>query len=137
MPVAILSPHLDDAVLSCWHLVEDGDEVTVVNVFTASPPPGPATAWWDRLTGAANSAERMLERRAEDRDALSSTGASATSLDLLDDQYRTAHQPLGVLVSRLLEEVDPEATLYAPAALDGHTDHALVRHAALEPSAAG
>jgi hypothetical protein len=29
----ILSPHFDDAVLSCWHALASAGEVLVVNVF--------------------------------------------------------------------------------------------------------
>jgi hypothetical protein len=45
-PIAILSPHPDDAVLSCWHLLSDPGEARVINVFAGIPPPG-RTGWWD------------------------------------------------------------------------------------------
>jgi len=137
VPIAILSPHFDDAVLSCWHLLAECDEPTVVNVFSGSPPPGTATAWWDELTGANDPVTRMLERREEDRAALATTGAATHSLDLLDDQYRTADVRPHVLVAGICGATDREATLYAPAALDGHPDHVLVRDAALCLAAAG
>ena len=54
MPLAILSPHLDDAVLSCWHVLEGPEQARVINVFTADPPPGTPPPWWDRLTGASD-----------------------------------------------------------------------------------
>lgn len=66
----ILSPHLDDAVLSCWRVLEAHRSVRVVNVFTGSPPEGSPAPWWDRLTGATDPVRRMAERRAEDRRAL-------------------------------------------------------------------
>ncbi len=36
----ILSPHFDDAVLSCWHVLASAGEVLVVNVFAGEPPAG-------------------------------------------------------------------------------------------------
>ena len=36
----VLSPHLDDAVLSCWHVLGREGDVRVVNVFTGSPEDG-------------------------------------------------------------------------------------------------
>src|SRR6516164_1263685 len=100
MATVILSPHFDDAVLSCWQVLEAGGDVTVVNVFTASPPAGRPVPWWDRLTGARDSIARMAERRAEDRAALALAGCESLSLGLLDDQYRTAEIATGEVLER-------------------------------------
>jgi hypothetical protein len=82
----VLSPHLDDAVLSCWHLLAGGD-TTVVTVFAGVPEPG-TCGWSDRLTGASDSAARVRERLGEDTRAPALAGASSGRLDLLDEQYR-------------------------------------------------
>jgi LmbE family N-acetylglucosaminyl deacetylase len=132
MSHAILSPHFDDAVLSCWHSLEARAEVTVVNVFTASPPSGTPPPWWDRATGATDPVERMRERREEDAAALALVGRSSVELGLLDDQYRKADTSVHDVVGRLRLAVDPQAILHAPGAFDGHPDHVLVRDAALE-----
>jgi LmbE family N-acetylglucosaminyl deacetylase len=132
----VLSPHLDDAVLSCWHILEGLEDAVVVNVFTASPPPGTAVPKWDRLTGARDPVERMDERRAEDRRALERVGCDAIHLDLLDVQYREDAQPTEGLADRLAGLLEP-GTIHAPAALGGHPDHVAVRDAALELSARG
>src|SRR5919109_1364707 len=92
----VVSPHLDDAVLSCWHVLAGGDEVTVVNVFTGLPKPG-TLGWWDRLTGAADSVERIRERCAEDAEALALVGVPHANLGLLDGQYRRNGQPVAVV----------------------------------------
>lgn len=136
-PVVILSPHLDDAVMSCWHLLSSPGDVTVINVFAGSPPPGSGAAWWDRESGALDSLVRMNERRAEDREAMTIAGRDATSLDFLDEQYEPPCQSLGEIVSQLRELIDPEAVVYAPAALGEHADHEHVRGAALELAASG
>jgi hypothetical protein len=137
MATVILSPHFDDAVLSCWRVLEAGGEVTVVNVFTASPPSGRPSGWWDRLTGARDSIARMAERRAEDEAALALAGCEALSLGLLDDQYRTADIGAGEVLERLRRALAAGSALYAPAAMDEHRDHVLVRDAALSLAGEG
>lgn len=137
MVTAILSPHLDDAVLSCWNLLAPPGDVIVVNVFTGEPPGAAAPAWWDRLTSATDSARRMRERVHEDRHALALAGRVAANLGFLDEQYRTAEQPLAPLVAQLKLRLAPGALVYAPAALGDPVDHALVRAAALELRGAG
>ena len=136
-PTVILSPHLDDAVLSCWHLLCGPGDAQVVNVFAGSPPAGSGTSWWDQLTGATDSAARMHERRAEDRAALAVAGRMATHLEFLDDQYAPAGQSVDAIASALRELIDPDAVVYAPAALGEHADHERVRDAALKLAADG
>jgi LmbE family N-acetylglucosaminyl deacetylase len=126
---ALVSPHFDDAVLSCWHLVAAEGELRILNVFTGEPEDPGTHGWWDRMTGATDSRERVRERAAEDRDALSSCGRSAASLGFLDDQYRTEAQPLEPIVERLRSELDTASRLVAPAALGDHADHVLARDA--------
>lgn len=136
-PTVILSPHLDDAVLSCWHLLSGPGEVRVINVFAGSPPPGSGASWWDRETGATDSATRMQERRAEDSEAFAIAGRTATHLDFLDEQYEPADQSLDVIVATLDELIPADAVVYAPAALGEHGDHERVRSAALALAASG
>lgn len=137
MKVAVLSPHLDDAVLSCWHVLEGRGDVRVVNVFTGSPPRGTPTPWWDRLTGARDPIERMRERREEDRRALALVAREAVDLDLLDGQYGRADLPVDSLVARLRTSLEPGTLVCAPAGLGRHPDHELVRDAALGLARAG
>lgn len=129
--IVVLSPHLDDAVLSCWHLLDSNAAVTVVNVFTGSPPPGTA-GWWDELTGAGDPIERMRERCEEDRRALALAGRSAVALELLDAQYRREPPPVAELVERFRAAMPSGALMHAPAAMMRHPDHLLVRDAAIE-----
>jgi LmbE family N-acetylglucosaminyl deacetylase len=127
----VLSPHLDDAVLSCWSVLTERESAIVVNVFAGVPPGGTDLRWWDRLTGAVDSPARMRERLAEDVAALALSGRKATNLDALDRQYRDAGAA-PPLVDLLLAELPDRAALYAPAGFGGHPDHLLVRDAALE-----
>ena len=136
-PAVILSPHLDDAVLSCWHLLCGPGDVSVINVFAGFPPAGSSPSWWDQLTGATDSVARMAERRAEDRAAFAIAGRTATCLEFLDDQYAPAGQSVDEIASALRELIDPDAVVYAPAALGEHADHECVRDAALKLAADG
>lgn len=126
----ILSPHRDDAVLSCWHRLVEPGELAVVNVF-AAPPNGQTDGWWDRLTGATDSRARTRERADEDRAALAIAHREPTDLPFLDDQYRDGPQPLEPIVAAIAAEAPAGTLLLAPAALAGHPDHRLVRDAAL------
>jgi LmbE family N-acetylglucosaminyl deacetylase len=137
MPAVILSPHLDDAVLSCWHLLTQPSEVAVINVFAGVPTDLGAPAWWDEYTGASDSAERVRERIEEDRRALAVAGRTAVNLGFLDEQYRPDAQPLAPLTEQIERLLDSGVGIYAPAAFANHADHALVRAAALQLRAAG
>ncbi len=97
----VVSPHFDDAVLSCWHLLRSDDDVRVVNVFTGVPENGRPPGWWDLLTGAASSAKRVRERAQEDARALAVAGREAVGLGFLDEQYRTEAEATEPLVDEL------------------------------------
>jgi hypothetical protein len=137
MVTTILSPHLDDAVLSCWHVLAQPGDVTVINVFAGAPAPDGAPAWWDELTGATDSSRRVGERVEEDRTALALAGRTPVNLGFLDEQYRDVEQPLEPLVAQLERHLVKDVHIYAPAALADHVDHALVRGAALQLRGAG
>src|SRR5271168_5553044 len=127
----ILSPHFDDAVLSCWDLLASEGEVLVVNVFAGEPPAG-ALGWWDRLAGASDSGAAVRARVEEDRRALALAGRAAVNLPFLDSQYREPDQAPGELVEALRGVLVAGARIYAPASLgDRHRDHTAVRAAAL------
>ena len=123
MPTFVLSPHPDDAVLSCWWLLSARDDVRVINVFTSAD--ASRVAWWDRLTGAVDGAARMSERLIEDQQALARAGRSAVNLGLLDGQNRRRSQPAAQIADRVARIVGPDARLVAPAGLGEIADHAV------------
>jgi LmbE family N-acetylglucosaminyl deacetylase len=130
--VVVLSPHLDDAVLSAWSVLRSSGEVQVVNVCSGLPM-ADLLSPWDRLTGAVNSRTRMLERLREDQMALARAGREATALDFPEEQYREG--PLeSEALRRALErivDVGGVAQVWAPAGLGGHADHVQIRDAAI------
>jgi LmbE family N-acetylglucosaminyl deacetylase len=138
--VVLLSPHLDDAVLSCWSVLTSQERVQPVNVFSKPPPPGSVTRY-DRICGAEDSAKHVRERLAEDARALEAACRTPVNLPFLDRQYRRPWQTpsLRDLDDRLAHEVPRVRTLYAPAALGfaPQPDHELVRRLALAAAGKG
>ena len=112
MAIVILSPHLDDAVLSCWHVLTQPGEVEVVTVFAGVPRGLTAPAWWDQYTGAADSAARVRERIEEDRRALAVAGRAATNLGFLDEQYRNGAPDLAPLTEQIEPLLPAGARIY-------------------------
>lgn len=156
-PVIVISPHLDDAALSCGggiaRLVRSGTPVTVVTVFTADLAPGePLSPLARRSHASWGVGDRPFAvRRAEDTEALRHLGAAHAHLGLLDAIYRRSPQgaplytdPLAPidphdtelflprLVSVLEEHlaIAPEGLrVFCPSGTCGHVDHVLVRQA--------
>jgi LmbE family N-acetylglucosaminyl deacetylase len=132
-PIVVLSPHLDDAVLSAWSVLTEAREVVVVNVFAGLPQPGPPPRW-DLMAGARERREHMQDRLEEDRAALALGKRSAVYLPFLDGQYRTDAPTPTELSSAIGGAVGAASTLYAPAGIGSHADHLLVRRVAVELS---
>lgn len=129
-PVVVLSPHLDDAVLSCFAVLSrQGTTRTVVTVFAGVPEAG-QQGLWDASRGVTRSDEYMAERVADDLDVMAGLGARAVHLPLLDEQYRRTRLTSQSLARRL-EPYTEGANVYAPAGFGQHPDHVLVRAAAL------
>ena len=104
-PELVVSPHLDDAVLDCFSVLNSDRELRVVNVF-AGVPENVGLTGWDAITGAADSAERARERIAEDAVALARVPREPFNLDLLDAQYRTGVLDRLGLAGPSLDQID-------------------------------
>jgi LmbE family N-acetylglucosaminyl deacetylase len=128
-PMVILSPHLDDAVLSAWSVLTGPEDVVVLNVFAGVPEDG-VPPRWDRVVRARDSRELVRERIAEDEEALAVAGRKPVNLSLLDGQYRDGDP--SDLDAAVTAAVPTASSLHAPAAIRGHRDHELVRDVALE-----
>jgi len=127
--VVIVSTHLDDAVMSCWSLLDGAANVTVVTVFTGGPEPG-FLGDWDSDSGAPDSATRMQQRRAEDVAALALAGCSYAHVGLLEVEYGGGTCPPGVLD----EHLAAADVVYAPAGIGVrhvNREHGRVRDAVL------
>ena len=149
MPTVILSPHFDDAVISCWSVLASHPQVEVVNFFGGTPPEGAAIPYGEEITGCRDAVERARQRAEEDAQALALAGCRGRNLDLLEYPHwlaeyerrplRRTRTALNLLLKRgpesgRLKEVlahaaaiPRDAHLYAPAGLGHHPDHVLVR----------
>lgn len=154
-----LSPHLDDAVLSCGGTIytqtRRGARVLVVSIFAGSPPDDSLTAFARELKerwGASD--DPLAMRRQEDLAALEILGAAALHLDFLDCVYRQdarTGQPYYPTVEHIFASLHPaeaelhhqileallaqlgklgQAVVYAPLSAGHHVDHLLVRRMA-------
>ena len=117
-PVTIVSPHLDDAVLSCWMLLASAKDLRVISCFAGIPQSNP---------------EYMIARRDEDRAVFTTLGIPYIHLDHLDMPYRlaspavTSHD-LSVDLSSHLVDSD---CVWLPMSIGRHPDHRLALHAGL------
>src|SRR4051812_34380588 len=104
--LVIVSPHLDDAVLSCARLMAVHPGVNVVTVFAGNPPAYPEPQrLWDAQSGFAPGDDVMAARRAEDVAALAVLDATPTHLDFIEHSYLPNDTPVApdVLAPRLTE----------------------------------
>jgi LmbE family N-acetylglucosaminyl deacetylase len=85
-PVLVVSPHLDDAVLSAFAFLRRS-RATVLTVFCGAPCDGRASSW-DVALGQTDGADAMRMRLAEDDTALGDLGVATTRLPLLETEYR-------------------------------------------------
>jgi LmbE family N-acetylglucosaminyl deacetylase len=135
-PLTVVSPHLDDAVLSCAGLIAGAPGTTVVTVFAGFPPARdaatpseflPGSTSWDQASGFVAGDDVVGLRRAEDRAALAHLGASPYWLDFLDSQYvlepRESAGPADIAarIRVAIGKLQP-ATIAFPLGLE-HTDH--------------
>jgi LmbE family N-acetylglucosaminyl deacetylase len=153
----VLSPHLDDAALSCGARIAAaagrGERVVVATFFTADEPaeaPSELAAdlrrWWRLAPG-----EVMAARRREDAAALARLAAELVHLGLPEAPYRLAADgrphytelralfgapaaadaaALGIRLDAALGGLPPGGLTLAPLGVGGHVDHRLLRAAA-------
>jgi LmbE family N-acetylglucosaminyl deacetylase len=151
-----LSPHFDDAVLSCggliWEQASRGEDVEIWTVCAGPIPPGPLSPFAAELharwgTGLAS----VGARRAEDEAACRAVGAVGRYFDLPDSIYRRLPGSGAALVTRrddlwlpypaaeeeqaeriaswILRSLPRRYHLVCPLGVGGHLDHRLVRAA--------
>ncbi|MCL4559938.1 MAG: PIG-L family deacetylase [Chloroflexi bacterium] len=152
-----LSPHLDDAILSCggliWEQIQTGERVEIWTICAGDPPSLPFTPFAQELHHRWRvGAEAVQSRREEDRKACQILGASWRHFAIPDCIYRTlpdSRQPvigresdlfaevsrgenslIEMLAETLAHELPAGVRLVSPLTLGGHIDHRLTRQAA-------
>lgn len=129
VPLLVVSPHLDDAVLSCGRLLASTPGSVVLTVL-AGRPPDDRFVDWDRQGGFRPGDDVIGRRRAEDRRALRLLRARPIWLDFRDDVYRDGPldaEAVRTEVTRVVDAVDP-AQVVVPLGLL-HPDHVAVADA--------
>ncbi|MFN2556534.1 MAG: SAM-dependent methyltransferase [Nitriliruptorales bacterium] len=133
----VISPHLDDAVLSCWAALSSGDTlaVTVATVFAGVPSADTPASDWDRAGGFADAAAAVTARLAEDEAALALAAAQFVHLDFLGEAYGSGPETRREIIDQLATLAQGFDEVWLPAALGGHGDHVLARDLALAATA--
>ncbi len=131
-PVAVISPHLDDAVLACGEQIASHPGSTVITVFAGGPTQWGDPTGWDRAAGFKPGEDVLAARRAEDQRSLEALGAVPLWLHFLDSQYG-ASPGLAEVAAALRKAVSAlrAGTVLAPLGLF-HSDHVLASDAALQ-----
>lgn len=147
-----LSPHLDDAVLSCGGQIHArtarGDKVLVATLFAGDVDPASASPLVFRINermGFGDLASAMEERRAEDRRACERLGAGFAHHGFREAPVRRPEisrlseifaEPSAedaatlVALEETLRELPPAKEVLAPLGIGSHVDHLLLRRAA-------
>jgi LmbE family N-acetylglucosaminyl deacetylase len=151
-----LSPHLDDAVLSCggriWQQAQAGEHVLVVTIFGGAPAPDAPLSAFAQGLHARWGHPAAGERQEEDRAALALLRAESLHWPYTDCVYRETpdagflydseeslwervHPAEESLVAELASRItvlplQPGGTLFAPLGVRRHVDHQIVRRAA-------
>jgi LmbE family N-acetylglucosaminyl deacetylase len=137
----VVSPHLDDAALSCALFLAAHPGSCLITVFTAGPASVSPLTTWDRAAHYfKDGADVMAVRRGEDAAAAALVRAAALHLPYWDRQYRNEqygyHGPAeaelapAIAADLLTQAVKPPQPWLIPLGL-GHPDHRLATDAAL------
>jgi LmbE family N-acetylglucosaminyl deacetylase len=151
-----LSPHFDDAVLSCGGLIfeqtRQGLQAEIWTIFAGDAPAGPLSQLALRCQadwGIPDVHELVAARREEDQAAADIIGAEIAHFSLPDCIYRrtAAGEPLypeevfvpfhpfdqgldAIIAAALETKLEPDDILVSPLAIGEHVDHRLARLAA-------
>jgi LmbE family N-acetylglucosaminyl deacetylase len=125
----IVSPHLDDAVLSLGATIaraaRTGSRVKVVTVFGGNPSSELPAGGWDGLAGFRTEGEASTARRREDEAACGILGAEPVWLSFSEADYREGMDERGIVEALARELAEADAVL-APGFPLMNPDHAVV-----------
>ena len=126
MSVAVVSPHLDDAVLSVGatmhSLRQRGEDVQVITLFAGDlDRPGPPS-YWDKPRGVASSTDAIRMRRAEDQVACDVIGVTPIWLPFDEEAFIVKRDP-DTMWATLGPLLDATSLVMLPGWPLGHSDH--------------
>jgi LmbE family N-acetylglucosaminyl deacetylase len=128
-PALVVSPHLDDAVLSVGQVMAGRPDMTVATVFSGVPKRCTMLTTYDHDCGFESAELAVAARRDEDRTALQSLAAHAAWLDFPDHQYGQPTNEAAIVDALAAVTADVAPTLLiGPLGLI-HEDHHTTRRA--------
>jgi LmbE family N-acetylglucosaminyl deacetylase len=126
--IVVLSPHLDDAVFSCWHLLGRRG-ATVITVFAGTPSKDELTLW-NLLCGQPSSIKMTRLRLDENQSVFENLGVPFHNLKYLDRQYRPGKRNIQDIANTILKKTGENVVFFAPLAAGSlwrHPDHITLR----------
>lgn len=138
-PVCFVSPHLDDAALSCASFLSKNPGSIVITALSGAPDTD-HDGYNATTTGETYAPKAIAQRRREDADAMALLSAQPVWIDLYDNDYlhqfpRTADKhDIMAAIDREIEEAQAAAVV-APLGFV-HSDHVAVSNACLQLSLA-
>jgi LmbE family N-acetylglucosaminyl deacetylase len=124
--VTVVSPHLDDAVLSVGGTIHDltrgGVDVTIVTVFAGDPSADRPASYWDAKRGTRTQGAAVRARRDEDEAAAAELGATSRALPWEDSGY-PGHRDPDAIWAGLGPLVDEADLTLLPGWPLSHADH--------------
>lgn len=123
--VVVLSPHLDDAVLSLGAAIAASSdaEIAIVTVLAGDPDSDLPAGEWDARAGFRTAGEAARVRRGEDELACADVGARPVWLPFADEQY-PREQGDGEIWAAIEEALAGAETVLLPGFPLIHHDHA-------------
>jgi LmbE family N-acetylglucosaminyl deacetylase len=132
--LVVVSPHLDDAVLSLGatiaHAAEAGSHVEILTVFACLPTSDAPTDDWDRKSGFATEGEAAQQRRREDKSACAILGVAPRWLEFGAQPY-DRHASMEEVVSAVQAATAGADTVLMPGFPLAHADHAALTNSLL------
>jgi LmbE family N-acetylglucosaminyl deacetylase len=129
MQTNIIAPHLDDAVLSCWHQIDKLNSQTIT-LFAGSPETNKFSLW-DRLCGQNNSRDAMAARILENAAALASTDTVPVNFGYLDRSYIKSKRNIPQMADCVEASAKNDARFFVAAGIGKyfrrHPDHITTR----------
>jgi len=132
--LVVVSPHLDDAVLSLGatlaHAVEAGSKVEVLTVFACAPGSNAPTDEWDRKSGFATEGQAAQQRRREDETACAILGVTPRWFEFGAQPY-DKRASMEEVVSAVAAATAGADTVLMPGFPLAHADHAALTNSLL------
>jgi LmbE family N-acetylglucosaminyl deacetylase len=132
--LVVVSPHLDDAVLSVGatiaHAVESGSQVEILTVFACAPDSQAPADEWDRKSGFATEGQAAQQRRREDASACAILGVTPHWFEFGAQPYdkRASMEEVVAAVTAVTAGAD---TVLMPGFPLAHADHAALTNSLL------